>query len=374
MRIHHRILPLLIPLLLGACGRAEHAREQYSSSGGETSNDVAAPPVTAAPLSRTAQGASAPVGLTDVDQSTAADTASGPPRDAQTGAQPDSGPAIPATPMIIREGKATVRVDSLELAVAKVQQLATSLGGYVASTNVQTGSENAREATLELKIPAAKWDQAVGGLKPIGKLESQETSSQDVGEEYVDVTARMQNARRLEERLVNLLATRTGKLDDVLAVERELARVREEIERYEGRLRYLRARVGMSTLTVVLHEHYPVLEPGQNPILSAFADAWRNFVGFLAALIAALGWLIPLVLVLGVLAWIFAWVVKRLTALRPPRHPGGWGPGAPPAGTPPAAGPPPPAGPPPAAGPPPPAGPPPSGPPPANPPAPGPTP
>ncbi|MBV9109226.1 MAG: DUF4349 domain-containing protein [Gemmatimonadetes bacterium] len=344
MRTHLRILPLfLVPLLLlGACGK-EQAREQYSSSGSEPNNDVAAPPVTAAPLSRSAQGAPGLVGSTDAGQSTAADTASGPPPDAQTGAQPDSGPAVPATPMIIREGKATVRVDSLELAVAKVQQLAMSLGGYVASTNVQTGSENAREATLELKIPAAKWDQAVGGLKPIGKLESQETSSQDVGEEYVDVTARMQNSRRLEERLVNLLATRTGKLEDVLAVERELARVREEIERYEGRLRYLRARVGMSTLTVVLHEHYPVLEPGQNPILSAFADAWRNFVGFLAALIAALGWLIPLVLVLGVLAWIFAWVVKRLTALRPPRSPGGWGPGAPPM-----AGPPPPAGPPPA--------------------------
>lgn len=345
MRTYLRILPLLA-LFAGACGKADRAREQYSSPDGQVrNNDVAAPEAAAPVLSQTAPGSP---GTPASDQGAAADTASGPlPSDTQAGAQSDSGPAVPATPMIIREGKATVRVDSLEAAVAKVQQLATRLGGYVASTNVQSGSENAREATLELKIPAAKWDQAVGGLKPIGKLESQETSSQDVGEEYVDVTARMQNARRLEERLVNLLATRTGKLEDVLAVERELARVREEIERYEGRLRYLRARVGMSTLTVVLHERYPVLEPGQNPILSAFAEAWRNFVGFLAAFIAALGWLVPLALVLGALAWIFAWVVKRLSEHRSPRFPGRWGPGAPPAG-PPTAGPPPPSGPPPA--------------------------
>src|SRR5205823_10851551 len=76
---------------------------------------------------------------------------------------------------------------------------------------------------------------------PIGKLESVNVSAEDVGEEYVDVAARMANARRLESRLIDLLAARTGKLKDVLDVEQELARVREEIERYEGRLRYLKA-------------------------------------------------------------------------------------------------------------------------------------
>ncbi|HEX8242672.1 MAG TPA: DUF4349 domain-containing protein, partial [Longimicrobium sp.] len=223
----------------------------------------------------------------------------------------------------------TLRVDSLEPAIARVEQLARRLGGYVANTNLQTGAENAREATLELKIPSARWGQALGGLKPIGRLESQQTSTQDVGEEYVDVTARMQNARRLEERLVNLLASRTGKLDDVLAVERELARVREEIERYEGRLRYLRSRVGMSTLTVVLHERDPVLAPGSNPIFDAFRQAWRNFVGFIAGLIAALGFLVPLLLVLAAAVWLLAKLLSRLPRRRRPPN------GPPPAGPPP---------------------------------------
>ena len=112
----------------------------------------------------------------------------------------------------------------------------------------------------------------------------------------MDITARVTNARRLEERLISLLANRTGKLDEVLRVERELARIREEIERYEGRLRYLTARVAMSTLTITIHEPGPILgnNPGENPIGEALRRAWRNFVALIAAFIASLGVLIPL--------------------------------------------------------------------------------
>ena len=122
--------------------------------------------------------------------------------------------------------------------------------------------------------------------------------AQDVGEEFVDVTARVKNAGRLEERLITLLSTRTGKLDEVLRVERELARVREEIERYEGRLRYLSSRVAMSTLTITVHEPAPILgnTPGENPIAAALRRAWKNFVAFVAAFIASLGVAIPLAL------------------------------------------------------------------------------
>jgi hypothetical protein len=103
--------------------------------------------------------------------------------------------------------------------------------------------------------------------------------------------------------LIDLLARRTGKLDEVLRVERELARVREEIERYEGRLRYLTARVAMSTLTINIHEPAPLIDPGKSPIAEAFRRAWQNFVALIAALIASLGVLIPIGLI-GVGGWI----------------------------------------------------------------------
>jgi Domain of unknown function (DUF4349) len=222
-----------------------------------------------------------------------------------------------APPMLIRTGSATIEVDSLEPAVARVRQLAQQLGGFVASTTMQTGREQLRSATLELKLPAPRWQQAVSGLAPIGRVEALSEETADVGEEYVDVSARVANARRLEQRLVDLLARRTGKLEDVLAVERELARVREGIERFEGRLRYLRARVALSTLTVTVHEPRPIVGdyPGASVIGGAFEQSWRNFVGFLAALIASLGVLIPLGLIAGA-GW---FVVRRVRERAPTR-------------------------------------------------------
>jgi hypothetical protein len=208
--------------------------------------------------------------------------------------------------MLIRTGQATIEVDSLEIAIAEVRLLAARLGGYVANTSMQGGAEEMRMASLELKIPAARFDDAVSGLRPLGTVEAVNVTTDDVGEEFVDVTARVENAKRLEDRLVTLLATRTGRLEDVLQVERELARVREEIERYEGRLRYLRTRAAVSTLTITVHEPRPIVGryEGANPIADAFRTMWRNLVGFVAGLIAALGFLIPIALILAAVWWL----------------------------------------------------------------------
>ena len=218
-------------------------------------------------------------------------------------------PAAADLTMIIRTGNATIRVDSLGPAVARLRALATSLGGYVGNTSIQTGADQLRSATVEIKVPASRWPLLLAGIKPIGTLEAQNESAEDVGEEFVDVQARVANSRRLEERLIALLANRTGKLQDALQVERELARVREEIDRYEGRIRYLRSRTSISTMMVMLHEPAPVLgtRPGDSPIADAFRDAWRGFVGLVAFAIASLGVVVPL----GVVGWVAWWVVRK---------------------------------------------------------------
>jgi len=210
-----------------------------------------------------------------------------------------------APTMVIRTGQAFIEVEKVDPAILRIRQLAAQVGGYITNSSVSGGRDQIRQATLEVKIPAPRYDEAVSSLSTIGKLETVNTQAQDVGEEYVDVTARVTNARRLEERLISLLSNRTGKLDEVLRVERELARVREEIERYEGRLRYLGARVATSTLTITVHEPSPILgnNPGDNPIVAALRRAWKNFVALVAGVIAALGVLIPLALV-GLAGWV----------------------------------------------------------------------
>ena len=216
-------------------------------------------------------------------------------------------PTPEASSLVIRNGQTSIEVHSLERAVAQVRLLAGRVGGYVANTTMQTGRGQLRAATLEVKIPADRFDDGLGGLSVLGKLESVNVNAEDVGEEFTDVTARMTNARRLETRLIDLLATRTGKLKDVLDVEHELARVREEIERYEGRLRYLRAHAVLSTLTIYVHEPVPVVgRAGSSVIGEAFKQAWRNFVALVAACIRGLGIVIPL----GVLATV-GWLSLR---------------------------------------------------------------
>jgi len=214
--------------------------------------------------------------------------------------------------MLIRTATASIEVDSLEIAVAQVKQLAAQFGGYVANSGIESGQKRLRNATLEVKVPATRFDDALSGLTPIGKVESVNVSAEDVGEEYVDVGARMENARRLERRLIDLLGTRTGKLKDVLAVETELARVREEIERYEGRMRYLKAHTATSTLSVTVHEPVPVVGTAGHSVMGdAFAQSWRNFVVLVSLAVQSLGVALPL----GLVA-LTAWFVTRRWRLR----------------------------------------------------------
>jgi len=289
-------LSLVAAALVAACGDRASGRQALLPSESSLASPAPAADMVAAPEAIAARGISS--------EKVSAEGGAQARLDQATAAQ---GGAASATSMIIRTGTASVQVDSLELAIAAVQRIATALGGWVGNTSLSAGAYEVRSATIELKVPSARYDEALAGLRPIGKVETVNSTAEDVGEEFVDLSARTANARRLEERLVTLLATRAGKLEDVLNVERELARVREEIERYEGRLRYLKTRVATSTLTVTVHERAPLVSPtpGENILGEAFKDSWRNFVRFVAAFIASLGTVIPVavLLAIGALAW-----------------------------------------------------------------------
>ena len=305
-----RLLTLAVAGTVFLAGCDDGARQQ----GTDGSQSVAITGSATSPVANAPEMAQRVAGIGSQAQDMAAAPPQAPADRPGTVAQGTAAQIAPS--MLIRTGAASIEVARLDPAIIKVRQLAAQMGGYVANSSISGGRDQIRSATLELKIPAARYDQAVGGLGGIGRVESVNTTVEDVGEEFVDVTARVTNSKRLEERLVGLLATRTGRLEDVLAVERELARVREEIERYEGRLRYLRTRAAVSTLSVTVHEPAPLLgqNPGENPIVAALRHAWRNFVGFVAWFIASLGVLVPVGAILAV-AW---YGYRRIRARRKP--------------------------------------------------------
>ena len=300
--------PAAMDSVATASGPAQRREVAMAGKGMGVSAEAPAPPVMNAPgaqsLSLQEQFASAAQSRADAS---APRDASAPPPIAAPAPSASTQPPASASSMVIRSGTASVQVDSLEVAIAALRASSSTFGGSIGNSWITTGEDQVRRASIEIKLPAAQYDAAIAGLSPLGKVESVNSTAQDVGEEFVDLTARVANARRLEARLIALLDTRTGRLQDALAVERELSRVREEIERIEGRARYLSTRAAVSTLTVFLHEPFPIVSAhhGQNVLAEAFKDAWRNFVGVIAALISSLGVLIPLGVIAGAgaLAW-----------------------------------------------------------------------
>jgi hypothetical protein len=215
--------------------------------------------------------------------------------------------------MLIRRAQASVAVDSLEVAVAALDSTARRLGGLVTGSAANTAGR-LHSAVVTLRVPSDRLDEAVDGLTALGEMESVGITTDDVGEEFVDVTARLDNARRLEHRLLDVLSRRTGGIKDVLEVEQALGRVREEIERIQGRQRYLETHAATGTLEVRLHEPAPVISERLAAVLGgALAQAWRNFVWLAALAISSLGVIVPLV----VLA-VPAWLIWRSLARRAP--------------------------------------------------------
>jgi hypothetical protein len=137
-----------------------------------------------------------------------------------------------------------------------IEKLAAARGGYVGSLTATAQSGAARDVSVELRIPARQADAFVADLRKLGKVVEETRSSEEVTAEYVDLQARMKAARAAEQRLVELLGTRTGKLSDVLDVERELARVRSEIESMQGQSNVMLHQVNYATVKVELSEEY----------------------------------------------------------------------------------------------------------------------
>ena len=158
---------------------------------------------------------------------------------------------------LIRTGRVDLVVASYDGARARLDALVARLGGYVDATSVDRRQDTATDATITVRLPATAMPGLIPALAEIGDVVAESTNAEDVTDQYVDVAARLASDQVLEKRLLELAADKGGTIDQVLAVERELARVREEIEGYQGNLRQWNDRIAMSTLTITLTTRRP---------------------------------------------------------------------------------------------------------------------
>lgn len=162
----------------------------------------------------------------------------------------------PIGPMIIRTAQLALITKDFDKARESVESILKRHRGYVGELKVGGSTGVGRTLTGTLHVPADQLDATIADLKPLGRVESESQSGQDVTSQYVDLQARLANARNTEQRLTDLLRNRTGKLSDVLEVEQEVDRVRGEIEQMEAERKGMANQVSFATVSVTISEDY----------------------------------------------------------------------------------------------------------------------
>jgi uncharacterized protein DUF4349/putative zinc finger protein len=163
-------------------------------------------------------------------------------------------PAELANRKLIRNATVELEIASFEDAVQKIKAFANEERGYVATTNSQKQANGKLRGQVVVKVLPENLDRLLQKLRGLGELKNQTLGTEDVTKAYFDADARLKNAHVMEQRLIDMLNTKTGKVSDLLQVEKELGRVREGIEKMQGDLKYWDSQVQFATVTISLKE------------------------------------------------------------------------------------------------------------------------
>ena len=159
-------------------------------------------------------------------------------------------------PMIIHTAQLTLTTREFDKSRTEVESILKLHHGYAGELNVNTPAGAARSLNGTLRVPATELDAMLNDLKRLGRVEHESQGGEEVTARYVDLEARLANARNTERRLTDILRERTGKLADVLAVEESISTTRGEIEQMEAERKTMANQVDYATLEVTITEEY----------------------------------------------------------------------------------------------------------------------
>jgi anti-sigma factor RsiW len=163
-------------------------------------------------------------------------------------------PASEDSRKLIRNAQLDLEVKSFQAAFDQVSALTKAAGGYVDTSNSQKGGNGKLQGTIVVKVLPENLDGFLLKLRDLGEVKNQSVSTDDVTKEYFDTQARLVNSQKMEVQLQDLLKRENSKVADLLAVERELGRVRGEIEQMQGQLKLYDFQVQYATVTMQIAE------------------------------------------------------------------------------------------------------------------------
>ena len=219
--------------------------------------------------------------------------------------------------MVIRTATLRIVVKEFGDVRATVEGIVSQFGGFVDQLTVNGDSATARSLTGSLRVPADRMSAALDRLRQIGQVVEDTQGSEDVTDQIVDLDARLASARATEQRLTDLLKNRTGRLSDVLSVERELARVRLDIERLDAERTNTTRRVTYATIAVqITEERKQGLETGALSLSTRLRVAAADGMAAAIESLVGTGLFIlragPSLLLWGIVA-VGAWLALRRT-------------------------------------------------------------
>ena len=194
---------------------------------------------------------------------------------------------------IIRNATLTVETDDPAEGQRKVVSAAEQHGGYVVVTqSTQSarggGQKPGSVVTVELRVPAERFGAVLDAIRGVGgRVVDEKITGQDVTEEYIDLEARVRTQKALEAQIMEIMK-RADRVSDALEVQAQLATVRTEIERLEGRRRFLENQSSLSTIKVTLQPPSPFVESSTTGFMAELKDAFGDGIDFGASLLLGL--------------------------------------------------------------------------------------
>ncbi|HED24146.1 MAG TPA: DUF4349 domain-containing protein [Firmicutes bacterium] len=238
-----------------------------------------------------------------------------------------NGSAESAIRHIIRNGSIDLSVKDTRETIQKVRELVSNVDGIISSSNIYEIRDGQYGANLTLRVPENRFDAVMEQLEDLGKVNNTQTGMDDVTMQYIDLESRLNNQKAQEERLVEILEMAEN-VEEVLEVEKELARVRGEIESMTSQLNYLKDQVTYGTIFLNLREEAISAEnisPGAFHNLGqktgeAFITSINFILNAISYIIIAFSAMLPVLVVIGVIALLIWLLIRRLSRRKQDRE------------------------------------------------------
>jgi uncharacterized protein DUF4349 len=223
---------------------------------------------------------------------------------------------------VIQNAEMTIETDKPSEGQQKIGVIAEKHGGFVViseSKHNEAASQNVASTVVNVvvRVPAQKFQTALDEIRAVGgRILHEKSSGQDVTEEYIDLEARIRTKRALEAQFLEIMK-QARKISDAMEVQTQLAEVRTEIERLEGRRRFLENQSALSTINVTLHTPTPVVAAATRGFVydlkAAFGDGMDIGAGIFLGIIQFVIVMIPVTLFIVAPAWfVFKWLRRRI--------------------------------------------------------------